>query len=107
MKTITQQLNIKKFPFRIKDDSGNKIYIENSNGDWIKSEYDDNGNQIYFENSPGYWYKREYDSNGYRIYFEDNSGYILDKRPKQVIEVTLEDVAKAMKIDVKQLRIKD
>lgn len=32
MKTIAQQLNIKEFPFRIKDKNGNQIYFENSDG---------------------------------------------------------------------------
>lgn len=35
MKTITQQLNIKQFPFEIKDSNNNKIYHENSDGDII------------------------------------------------------------------------
>jgi hypothetical protein len=30
MKTIAQQLNIKEFPFIIKDTNGNEIYFENS-----------------------------------------------------------------------------
>ena len=75
MKTIAQQLNVKEFPFEIKDKNGNEIYHENSKGYWEKSEYDSNGNQIYFENSNGYWRKREYDSNGNEIYFEDSNGY--------------------------------
>jgi hypothetical protein len=61
MKTIAQQLNIKEFPFRIKDK---------------------NGNQIYFEDSYRYWRKRELDSNGNEIYFEDSYGEIRDNRPK-------------------------
>ena len=53
MKTIAQQLNVKDFPFEIKDKNGNLIYFKNSYGFWSKSEYDFNGNQIYFENSKG------------------------------------------------------
>ena len=53
-KTIAQQLNVKEFPFSIKDKNGNEIYYEDSNGDWGKSEYDSNGNEIYFEHSDGY-----------------------------------------------------
>ena len=75
MKTIAQQLNVKEFPFTIKDKNGNEIYIENSNGDWVKREYDSNGNEIYFETSDGYWNKRKYDSNGNKIYFETSGGY--------------------------------
>jgi hypothetical protein len=82
MKTIAQQLNIKEFPFEIKDSNGNQIYYENSDGFWIKREFDSNGNQIYSENSNGYWCKREYDSKGNQIYSEDSDGTIKDNRPK-------------------------
>ena len=75
MKTIAQQLNIKEFPFRIKDNNGNEIYRENSNGGWWKSKYDSNGNEIYCEDSDGFWIKREYDSNGKDIYFENSDGF--------------------------------
>ena len=74
MKTIAQQLNVKEFPFEIKDKNGNLTYVENSNGYWEKSEYDSNGKEIYYENSNGSWCKREYDSNGNEIYFEDSNG---------------------------------
>jgi hypothetical protein len=69
MKTIAQQLNIKEFPFIIKDKNGNLIY----------SEY-----------STGYWYKCEFDSNGNRIYFEDSDGEIVDKRPKPCSDKVVE-----------------
>ena len=69
MKTIAQQLNIKDFPFEIKDKSGRTLYYENSDG----------------------WYKWEYDSNGNYIYFENSFGYIEDNRPKgcegKVVEI--------------------
>ena len=112
MKTIAQQLNIKEFPFKIKDKNGNEIYHEDSTRSWYKYEYDSNGNVIYWEESNGYWNKREYDSNGnviyfensYRswnkseydsdgklIYWEDSDGYIEDNRPKgcegKVVEI--------------------
>lgn len=45
MKTIAQQLKITKFPFEIKDEKGNKIYLETSNGYWSKREYDEKGNE--------------------------------------------------------------
>lgn len=54
MKTIAQQLNVKEFPFTIKDSKGNGIYFESSDGYWNKNEFDSNGNLIYFENSDGY-----------------------------------------------------
>ena len=91
MKTIAQQLNIKDFPFEIRDKNGRLIYFEDSNGFWIKREYDSNGNVIYRETSDGYWCKWEYDSNGNEIYCEDSDGEIIDKRPKgcegKVVEI--------------------
>jgi hypothetical protein len=53
MKTIAEQLNIKDFPFKIKDKLGNVIYFENSNGYWLQYQFDSKGNEIYFENSDG------------------------------------------------------
>ena len=68
MKTIAQQLNIKEFPFTIKNKNGNVIYFENINEYWEKSEYKD-GNQIYFESS---------------------DGTIIDNRPKEMTVSELE-----------------
>ena len=104
MKTIAQQLNIKKFPFKIRDENGNRIYGEDSDGYWSKQEFDSDGNRIYFENSYGFWQKQEYNSNGYEIYYEDADGIIEDKRPK--IELTLEDIAKLEGVSVEQIKIK-
>jgi hypothetical protein len=84
MQTIAQQLKIKKFPFQIKDSNGNEIYAENSDGYWIKAEYDSNGNEIYWETS---------------------NGAIIDKRPKTV-ELTMDEIAKKLGIDVNLLKIK-
>ena len=110
-KTIAQQLNITKFPFNIKDEKGNKIYLEYSNGYWIKRQYDEKGNRVYYEDSTGYWSKRQYDDKGNEIYYEDSTGFwkkshfdekgnriyyedsrgnIVDKRPKQTVEITLD-----------------
>ena len=125
-KTIAQQLNIKDFPFEIKDKNGQQIYFESSNGTWekreydkngnviylensrgfcVKSEYDQNGRQIYFESSNGYWYKYEYDQNGNVIYFEKSKGVIEDNRPKAV-ELTLDEIAAKLNIPVELLKIK-
>ena len=91
MKTIAQQLNIKEFPFIIKDKNGNQIYCEYFNGYWWKSEYDSNGNSIYYETSNKYWSKSEYDSNGNCTYWENSDGEIEDNRPKgcegKVVEI--------------------
>ena len=53
MKTIAQHLNIKDFPFIVKDTNGKEIYSETSDGYWVKKEYDENGKEIYYENSDG------------------------------------------------------
>jgi hypothetical protein len=101
MTTIAQQLNIKEFPFRIKNKEGKQVYYEDSNGYWWKREYKEgneiyyensneywykrewkDGNEIYYENSEGYWYKSEY-KDGNEIYYEDSDGIIRDNRPKE------------------------
>ena len=78
-KTIAQQLNIKDFPFRIKDKNGKIIYVEDSTGYCEKFEYDQKGNRIYFEESPGYI---------------------------EVVELTLDEIAAKLNIDVNLLKIK-
>jgi len=65
---------------RIYNKNGDMLYLENSDGYWVKYEYDDNGNIIYFENSDGYWEKKEYDENGNIIYRENSKGKIIDNR---------------------------
>ena len=87
MKTIAQQLNIKEFPFNIKDSEGNILYCEYSNNYWYKCEYDIQDNVIYYKNSNNYWYKREFDSQGNFIYYENSKGKIEDNRTKEIIEV--------------------
>ena len=106
-KTIAQQLNITNFPFNIKNDKGNRVYYEDSNGFWAKYQYDEKDNEVYFENSKGYWIKCQYDEKGNRIYYENSNGYIVDKRPKQTVEITLDEIAKKFNIDISQVRIKD
>ena len=90
MKTIAQQLNVIEFPFEIKDSNGNRIYYENSDGNWTKSEYNSKGNLIYFEDNKGYWTKREYNSNNNEIYYENSKGKIFLSRNKAIeIEIDL------------------
>ena len=103
--TIAQQLKVTEFPFFIKDKNGNEIYSENSTGYWSKRQYDQNGKVIYYEDSDGYWWKCEYDQNGNKIYFEQSNGCIVDKRPK-VVELTLDEIAAKLNIDVNLLKIK-
>ena len=82
MKTIAEQLNVKEFPFRIKDSKGRIIYFEESDKRWAKYEHDSEGNVIYLETSSGYWSKREYDVSNKEIYYKNSEGLIVDKRPK-------------------------
>ncbi len=126
--TIARFLKVQKFPFTIKnqngniiywedsegfwekreyDAQGNQIYYENSEGYWVEQEYNSNGNQIYYENSHGYWQKKEYDSNKKEIFYENSEGVILDNRPKPVVEMTLQEVADKLGMDVKSIRIKE
>lgn len=106
MKTIAQQLNIKDFPFIIKDKNGGVIYREISNGNWAKQKFDSHGRTLYFENSMGRWYKQEYDSEGKEIYYTDSEGNVEDNRSK-LQELTLEEIAGILDIPVELLRIKE
>lgn len=81
MKTIAEQLNVKDFPFLIKDKEGNEIYYE-VDGYWCKKEYDYENRELYCEDSSGFWWKHEFDSDGSMIYFENSRGEIKDNRPK-------------------------
>jgi hypothetical protein len=52
--SIAKKLNIKEFPFEIKDSRGNIIYYEEEgfNGEigyWERYEYDSEGNEIWYE----------------------------------------------------------
>ena len=106
MKTISQQLKIKDFPFIIYDKNGKRIYYENSDGAWYKREFDAQSNEVYYEESNGYWCKSEYDAQGNVIYYENSYGDIKDDRPK-IVELTLQDIADKLGINLEQLRIKD
>jgi hypothetical protein len=100
MKTIAQQLNIKEFPFIIKDKNSKVIYTEYSTGDYHKRERDENGNTRYYENSKGYWKKCEYDEDDNVIYSENSYGVIKDNRVK---EMTILEIEKAL--NIKNLKI--
>lgn len=120
-KTIAQQLNIKEFPFRIKDKNGNRIYLEWDDSTWCRWEYDENGNKTYIEDNNGKWWKWRYDDNHKVTYYENDTGYwckteynedgnliyeecsddgvILDKRPKPTCE------GKVVEIDGKKYKL--
>jgi hypothetical protein len=99
--TIAQQLNIKEFPFTIKDKDGNTIYFETSDKLWSKTEYDSNENLIYYEGSNGYWERKEFDSNGNRTYWETSDGYLVDNRSKSTCE------GKIVEVDGKKYQLKE
>jgi hypothetical protein len=101
--TIAQQLKIKEFPFIINNHNGHEIYAEYSYGFWIRREKDENDNQTFAENSDGFWCKREFDSNGNEIYSENSDGVLYDKR---TVELTMDEIAKKLGIDVNLLKIK-
>jgi len=92
MKTIAQQLNIKTFPFNIKDSDGKQIYWETSDGYWLKYEWAD-GKEIHYETSDGVWVKREY-AGGKVIRYENSDGYIVDNRPKTNIQKAIDLLTK-------------
>jgi hypothetical protein len=92
MKTIAKQLNIKEFPFIIKDADGNRIYYEDSDGFWGKHEWVD-GKEICYEDSRGYWEKREW-VDGKEICYEDSIGRIVDYRPKTDIQKAIDLLTK-------------
>ena len=94
MKTIAQQLNVKKFPFTIKDSNNNRIYYEDAGGYWVKSEFDSNNNRIYSEDSDGYWIKSEFDSSNKEVYYEASDGHILDNRV--IPEYTIQELQKML-----------
>jgi len=122
--TIAQQLNIKEFPFIIKDADGKVIYWETSDGYWVKREYAGgkeirceysfgywekrewtDGQMIRYEDSFGYWVKREY-AEGKVIYSEDSNGRIRDKRPKTNIQKAIELLtAKGLLVNGQTLKI--
>jgi YD repeat-containing protein len=124
--TIAQQLNIQQFPFSIKNEAGQEIYIEDAIRNWVKKEYDEQdrttryesssgpwakweydaaGHVTRYEESTGYWYKSEYNTNGRRIYFESEGKVLRDDRPKTV-ELTMDEIAEKLGIDVNLLKIK-
>ena len=84
MKTIAQQLNIKDFPFIIKDKNGRVLYHEDGAGLWCKYERDKNGNELYYE---------------------DINGIIEDNRPKTCNGKIVEIDVKIVEIDGKKYKL--
>lgn len=74
--TIAHFLNVKEFPFEIKNHSGNLIYFEDQEGYWFKKIFDLNNNPIYYKDSYGFWYEQEFDSNGNITCYKNSEGTI-------------------------------
>ena len=104
MKTIAQQLGITEFPLSIKDDNGNQIYLEDSDGWWRKRQYDDANNPVYSEISTGWWLKKEFDDANNIVYSEHSNGYIIDKRPKGKAIAKVTEARKLLKQAEKELK---
>ena len=79
--TIAKILNIKEFPFVVKDKNGRTIYSENIDGTWWRKEYEGDL-EVYFEDYKNFWYKQSF-KEGKSIYYESSvSGVVRDDRPK-------------------------
>jgi hypothetical protein len=106
-KTIAQQLGVKEFPFIVRNDNGNVIYMEqesfwerwevdlegrelyyeDSDLFWRKTKRDDNGNRIQYECCDGFWARWKYDANGNEIYYENSDGDVRYSREPQSVPV--------------------
>jgi len=80
---------------QIVDHKNNVIFYEDSRGVWEKIDYDyyENGGVLrkQIEGSDGYWSISEWDKDGERIYFSDSKGELIDERPTNNINESVED----------------
>jgi len=81
------------YPHVTKDSKGNMIYSKESNGYESWQEFDKNNNMIHFKNSNGN--ESWYDSKGNEI-----------PNPDSIKEISMDEIAKLLNIDVKNLKIK-
>ena len=82
-RTIAKKLDIRVFPFEIKDRLGNVIYSEDSNGSWKKRVYDLDGYEIMYEDSNGQLEKTDYYSSGKQIYYKSTKGFTKTNYDKE------------------------
>ncbi len=114
MQSLAQELGITEFPYRLYDESGNRVYYEDDTGYWIKTVYDKRGNRIYYKDSTGSWTKQVFDeasnilhsdnsggfshtnifNNGILIYSEDSNGKIVDinKSGDAIVDKVWQDI---------------
>ena len=75
--TIAEKLEIKDFPFEIKDNMGRLIYSEDEKTQWTRTTYDKMGNETYIEKNDGFWVKTEYNKSGEPISLERSDGIFM------------------------------
>lgn len=76
------------------DHKNNLLFYEESKGLWEKNEYDyyeDGGYRKHSEGSDGYWSISEWDKDGKEVYFSDSNGELIDERPTNNINESVED----------------
>ncbi len=93
-----------EYPIKLKDSHGNITYNENSDGHWAKYEFDANGNITYLENSNCFWAKYEYDDDNNLTYLENSDGSMKGTSKHNVVEMTMEEVCKAIGKNVKVIK---
>jgi hypothetical protein len=110
MKTIAQRLNVKEFPFVIKNKNGRVIYKEFADGLNTSIKYFAN-NPVRINSSNGYWAIKEYDIDNNVIYYEDSMGKlynplfkIIDKSnvQKPIQEMENKTIAQMLELDAKE-----
>ena len=80
-KAYEQRFGVVNGSLELYDAKGNQIYIEHSDGFWVKYECDSQGNLTYRECSDDGWEKYEYDAKGKLVYREDSErGITIDNR---------------------------
>jgi hypothetical protein len=77
-RTVAQRLDIKDFPFHIKNSDGELIYFENSDNYWERYVRDDKNRVLYHEKSNGYKEHYNRDSEGNILFYLNSNGMIID-----------------------------
>jgi len=85
------------------DSRKNQTYYENSNGFWAKQVHDERDNQISYEDSNGDWWKAEYVI-CLETYYEDSHGAIRGTSVHEVVEMTMDEISKAIGKNVKVIK---
>lgn len=57
-----------------RDEYGNLIFYQNSNGWWWRKEFDDRGNCLYHADASGWWVRNTYNENNEKIGYENYLG---------------------------------